>query len=168
MTDIPVELVTACLTDAPVIESLLDDYLRELSEHRDVHVGATDAAGYGYLGAYWSEPGRHAFLVNRSGRPVGFAFVRDPASTGSATHQLSEFYIKPGSRRAGIGRHAVLAIWKRFPGEWELQVLAQNSGAVQFWASCAQLAASEPPEVREVQADDGRRLQFNFRVEHTA
>jgi predicted acetyltransferase len=133
--DNPIELAAASLSDARLIESLLDDYLRELSEHRDVPVGATDSARYPYLDAYWSEPGRHAFLIKRSGDIVGFALVRDPASTGSAIHQLAEFYIKPESRRSGIGHHAVLAIWEKFPGEWELQVHAQNSSAVRLGAS---------------------------------
>jgi hypothetical protein len=95
---------------------------------------------------------------------VGFAFIRDPASTGSAEHQLAEFYIEPDSRRLGIGRRAAAAIWRRFPGQWELQVHARNSAAVQFWASCAEAEAGEAPQLREVQAPDGRRVQFGFRV----
>ncbi len=162
----PIELATASGSDVRLIESLLDDYLRELSSHRDLPVGATDSASYPYLDAYRSEPGRHAFIIQCRGRAVGFALIRDPASTGSAVHQLAEFYIKPESRRLGVGRRAVLAIWKRFPGQWELQVHARNSAAVQFWASCVAAATSEPPHVREVQAKDGRRVQFNFHVEH--
>ena len=162
----PVELVVAVESDAGLIESLLDDYLRELSEHRDAPVGATDATDYPYLDAYWSEPGRHAFIIKCRGSAVGFAFIRDPSSTRSDSHQVAEFYIKPGNRRLGIGLYAALAIWERFSGEWELQVHARNSDAVRFWASCVQAETSEPPQVQELQTEDGRRLQFNFRVGH--
>lgn len=166
--DTGIELVAASSSDARLISSLLDEYLRELSQHRDVPIGATDSANYRYLGAYWSEPGRHAFLIKQGSLEVGFAFVRDPTSTRAAVHELAEFYINPESRRLGIGRHAALAIWNRFPGEWELQVHSRNAGAVQFWTSCAEQAQGIPPEIREVQAEDGQRLQLNFSVGHAA
>src|SRR5262245_11270895 len=159
------ELARARRSDAHVIAPLLDDYLRELRAHRDIPVGATDSASYRYLDAYWVEPGRHAFLIRVGGRPIGFAFIREPVSTGSTVHQVAEFYVRPESRRQGIGRSAVRAIWSQFPGDWELQVHAQNAAAVHFWKSCAGSAASAAPRVCEVQANDGRRVQFNFRVE---
>jgi predicted acetyltransferase len=65
---------------------MLDRYLSELSGHREVPVGATDSASYPYLDAYGSEPGWHAFLIRSGEQAVGFAFIRDPASTGSAAH----------------------------------------------------------------------------------
>lgn len=166
--DIPIEIAEASRSDARLIEALLDEYLRELSEHREVAVGATDSASYPYLDAYWSERGRHAFLVRQGGRIVGFALVRSPGSTGSDTHQLAEFYVEPQSRRCGIGRHAVLAIWERFPGRWELQVHARNTVAVRFWSSCAQLAAIGPIRVRAVRSEDGQRMQLNFSVGQNA
>ncbi len=159
-----VELIEARGSDSRLIETLLDDYLQELSGYREVSVGATDAATYPYLDAYWSEAGRHAFIIQWRGTTVGFVFVRDPDSTGSSVHELSEFYIEPESRRLGIGRRAVAAIWRRFPGEWEFQVHARNTVALQFWTSCAKAEANGVLQVRDVQARDGGRVQFNLRV----
>jgi predicted acetyltransferase len=161
----PIELTEAAQSDAALVASLLDDYLRELGNHREVPIGATDAASYRQLDAYWSEPGRHAFLIRCNHSVVGFAFIRDPISTGTAVHQVAEFYIAPQSRRRGLGRQAIRAIWARFPGQWELQVHCRNSAAIQFWTSCAQAEASAAPKMRTVQASDGRRAQLNFRVE---
>jgi predicted acetyltransferase len=161
--DMPVEVASASPGDARVIESLLHDHLRELSNHLNV-AGGAEATDYPYLKRYWSDAGRHAFLVQAGGRTVGFALVRGPASTGSAVHHFAEFYVQPSSRRRGIGRSAVFAIWKRFPGPWELQVHASNGPAVRFWASCAETVAKETPLVSEVSARDGSRLQLNFRV----
>lgn len=84
----PVELLAVTATDAGIIETLLNDYLQELSRHRDVPVGATDSASYPYLSLYWSEPGRHPFLIrlqndrlqNDHYDIVGFVLVRDPTS----------------------------------------------------------------------------------------
>lgn len=156
------ELVVAGSSDADLINSLLNEYLLELGSYRDVPSGATNSASYPYLDAYWSDPGRHAFIIQHGGHSVGFALIRDPTSTKSAVYQLAEFYIKPEGRRLGIGRRAVRAIRKRFPGQWELQVHTRNSVAVQFWESCLETVASELPQVREVQGRDGRRIQFHF------
>ena len=161
------ELVVAGSSDADLINSLLDEYLLELGSYQDIPSGATISASYPYLDSYWAEPGRHAFIIQYGGHSVGFALIRDPASTKSAVYQLAEFYIKPESRRLGVGRRAVFAILKRFPGQWELQVYTRNSAAVQFWESCLEAVASEPPQVREVQGRDGRRIQFRFSIEDT-
>ncbi len=161
-----IQLTEAAQSDAGLLRAMLDRYLRELGSHREVPVGATDAASYAYLDAYWSEPGRHAFFIRSGARVVGFALIRDPGSTGSDAHQLAEFFVEPGSRRLGIGGRAAAAIWKRFPGSWELQVHARNAAAVRFWSSSAEVATGKAPQVHEVQAPDGRRIQFNFRVEH--
>lgn len=162
-----VELVVASSSDTDLINSLLDEYLLELNSYRYVPSGTATSTSYPYLDAYWSEPGRHAFIIQRGGHSVGFALVRDPTSTKSAVYQLAEFYIKPESRCLGIGRRAVGAILKRFPGQWELQVHTRNSAAVQFWESCLETVTSEPPQVQEVQGRDGRRIQFHFSVEDT-
>ena len=163
-----IDVVEASESDATQVGALLDEYLRELSSYCEGSIGATDSTNYPYRDAYWSEPGRHAFFIQRSGCVVGFAFVRDPISTKLTVHEIAEFYVKPESRRQGVGRRAVLAIWQRFPGQWEVQVHARNSGAVQFWTLCAEEVATEAPQVRELQANDGRRIQFNFNVQQTA
>lgn len=159
-----VHLVKATAVHSGQLESLLDDYLGELSAHREVPVGAEDAASYRYLDAYWREAGRHAFFIVHEGGQAGFAFVRDPASTGTPVHQLAEFYVKPGCRRRGFGRAAARAIWDRFPGKWELQVHGGNDAAVRFWQVCAASVSTVPVQVTPVQAADGGRYQLSFRV----
>jgi predicted acetyltransferase len=161
------ELVVADSSDADLINSLLDEYLLELGSYRDMHSGAIISTSYPYLDAYWSEPGRHVFIIQCDSNVVGFALIRDPTSTKSAVYQLAEFYIKPESRHLGIGRSAIRAILKRFPGQWELQVHTRNSAAVQFWESCLKAVAGELLQRREVQGRDGRRIQFHFSVEDT-
>ncbi len=165
---VPVELETASRTVATQLESLLDEYLRELNTHRDEPVGATDSASYPYLEAYWTEPGRHAFIIHCGADVGGFAFIRDPSSTDSGVHELAEFYVRPESRRLGVGQRALHEIWRRFPGRWELQVHARNLVALQFWTACVEDISSEAPDVSEVDAADGKRIQFNFHVPATA
>jgi predicted acetyltransferase len=147
-----------------VITALLDDYLQELAGHRERAVGATNARSYPYLDAYFSEPGRHAFLIRCDGEVVGFALIREPVSTGSPVSQVAEFYVTPGRRRLGVGHAATAAICRRFPGAWELQVHARNAAALRFWASCVRASAQALPVEREIQAEDGKRIQLTFHV----
>lgn len=163
-----VDLVEASRSDTSELELLLDEYLKELSSYREVPVGATDAASYPYLEAYWPEKGRHAFLLKRSGYVVGFALGRDPSSTDSDVYEFAEFYIKPEYRRHGAGHSAVLAIWQQFPGRWELQFHAQNRSAANFWMLCAEATATGSPQVSKVQSRDGRRIQLNFNIQSAA
>jgi predicted acetyltransferase len=163
-----VDLIEASRLDTSELESLLDEYLKELSSCREIPVGATDAASYPYLDTYWFEKSRHAFLVKYSGLVAGFALVRDPISTESGVYEFAEFYIKPEYRRHRAGHSAVLAIWQRFPGPWELQFHAQNRAAAQFWTLCAEKTATEVPKVSEVQSRDGRRIQLNFNIPSVA
>ena len=159
-----VELVEAGRADRAVIIALLDECLRELAVYRERAVGASDARSYPYLDAYFSEQGRHAFLIRSHEEIVGLALIRDPVSTGRSASQVAEFYVKPVSRRLGCGREAVASIWRRFPGPWELQIHARNAAALRFWTSCAAALARKPLRVREIDAEDGKRIQFDFYV----
>jgi predicted acetyltransferase len=156
-----VDVREARVGDREVIAGLLDDYLHELAHHREF--AAIDSRRYPYLEVYFSEPGRYPLLIWHKGKVVGFAFIRDPVSTGLAW-QLAEFYVTPDSRRTGIGRAAIAAIWRRFPGAWELQVQVRNTAACNFWTSCLEGLACETPTTREIEAGDGKRVQFNFHV----
>lgn len=157
------ELQPASREHEGFIRSLLDAYLEELSAYRQIPVGATDAERYPWLDAYWTEPGRHMFIIRSNRDGVGFAFVRDSRSTGSPASEIAEFYIEPRARRKGFGQAAVSEIFRTFPGSWELQVHIFNTSAIEFWTTVAQ-AASATPIIEEVSGNDGRRLQFNFTV----
>jgi len=157
-----VALREAQSSDRDHLDALLARYLRELAQYGNAPA-ATRSDRYPYLDAYFSESGRHPFLIRRDDKIAGFVLVRDPVSTGTVW-QVAEFYVTPESRRMGIGRAAITAIWQQFPGEWELQVHSRNETARQFWKSCVESVADGQPAVREIDADDGPRLQYNFRT----
>jgi hypothetical protein len=86
-----VDLGEARLEDREILARMLDDYLHELAAHRERAVGATNSRDYPYLDAYFSESGRHPFLIRQQGSVVGLALIRSPASTG-AVWEMAEFY----------------------------------------------------------------------------
>jgi predicted acetyltransferase len=145
------------------IEELLNDYLAESSEHREIYVGATNAADYRYLKDYWSDSSRFPFTLWANSELAGFAFVRRTEEDHEPVFQVAEFFVKPKYRRCGIGRAAVTNIWQRFPGWWELQVMNRNDSAVQFWERCISQQAKSW-KVEEIVAPDGRRQFFHFEV----
>ena len=158
-----VDIREAQSSDREIIAGLLETYLLELAQYADFTADAAVARRYPYLDPYFTETGRHPFLIWSNNKVAGFVLVRDPASTG-AGWQVAEFYITPENRRMGIGRSAVGSLWRRFPGAWELQVHARNATARRFWTACIDAHAHGAPEVRNVHAGDGRRFQFNFRI----
>ena len=158
-----IELLGVPPRDRSKLSTLLDAYLNELAGHREIAVGAITASDYPYLDAYFREPGRHPFFIADRGVVVGFALVRDPESTGSV-REMAEFYVKPSRRRLGVGAAAIELLWRRFPGDWELQVHARNEIAMRFWTACIDRVASTESSVTHIKANDGRRIQFNFRV----
>ena len=114
------------------IEELLNDYLAELSQHREICVGATSAAEYRYLKDYWSDSSRFPFTLWANSELVGFAFVRRTEDDQAPVFQVAEFFVKPKYRRCGIGRAAATNIWQRFPGRWELQVMSRMTPLCSF------------------------------------
>jgi len=162
--DGPPILTLAAPSDSPLVASLLDDYLEELSRHREVPIGASDAASYPYLEAYWRELERFPFIIGHPGEVVGLVFVRRRTTEVPPLIEVAELYIRPAHRRRGIGTAVLDELCDRYPGDWELQVHAPNAGALRFWASSIERITGNAPVSRDVQARHGRRVQFNFHV----
>ncbi len=83
---------------------------------------------------FWTGRGRHLFVLRVGGRLAGFALVRDRAHyAGRAAREISEFFVLRKYRRRGVGTRAALALFRRFPGRWELAELTWNVVAQRFW-----------------------------------
>jgi predicted acetyltransferase len=164
---VAVELRPARESDRPRVEVLLGAYLRELDAYEPPLRGDDDPArfSYPYLPLYWSDADRHPFLISSEGETVGFVFVREELSEATVVRHVAEFYVVPASRRLGVGQSAALALWKRFPGRWQLQVHCANAKAVRFWRSCVDRIAKVPPRVSEIRVRESKRLQFDWVVE---
>ena len=124
------ELLWALLQEE--LEELLPYYPEELDDRGQVP--------YPWFEAYFSEETRSALLIQQGAAIVGFALINDYSCLGEALdHSLAEFYIRPAFRRRGLGREAVAAIFRRYPGRWELKFHRENRAAEALW-----LRATEP------------------------
>lgn len=158
-----VQIVRAPESERSAIERMLGPYLRELGSYQE---GRTiDVWGYPYLKLYWSEPDRFPFTIRVDGEVAGFVLVRRISREDRESMEVAEFFVTERWRRRGVGTAAARALWDRFPGEWELQVLVRNEPAVAFWHDCIAEHATGVIDVHEFRAVDGPRLRYHFRVD---
>jgi predicted acetyltransferase len=144
-----VEVIPASSEQELILANLLELYAHDFSEYMDLELGPDGRFGYEKLSLYWKEDGRHPFLIKASGNLAGFALVDRGSQISGAedVRDIAEFFIVRGRRRLGIGMKAAEAIWRRFPGKWEVRVRDRNRGALKFWADtiAAYLGKTIPP-----------------------
>ena len=94
------------------------------------------------IARFWTDDNRFAFTL-QAPELCGFALItRLPKNV----HELSEFYIAPTHRRAGLGRSFARSVVTRFPGPWRLGIAAGNPDAGAFWhATCAPFGPRRGP-----------------------
>jgi predicted acetyltransferase len=129
------EVTPATPEQQPILANLLELYAHDFSELRDLQLGPDGRFGYERLPLYWSEPGRHPFLVSLDGEWAGFVLVQQGSvvSGDAAIWDVAEFFVVRGHRRCGIGTQMAHDIWRRFAGPWEVRVLESNVAASNFW-----------------------------------
>jgi predicted acetyltransferase len=130
-----IELDPALREHAPILANLLELYAHDFSEFHGLDIGSDGKFGYKSLPLYWSEPNRHPFLVKVDGKLAGLVLVKrgSEISGNQAVWDMAEFFILRGRRRRGIGTLAAQAIWRLFPGHWEVRVMQSNVLAGSFW-----------------------------------
>jgi predicted acetyltransferase len=132
---VKIEVVPARTEQAPILANLLQLYAHDFSEFHDVAIGADGRFVYKHLPLYWSEPGRHPFLVWVDGKLAGFVFVKKGSeiSANGNVWDMAEFFVLRAYRRGGIGTRIAHEVWRQFPGVWEIRVMRANVAALNFW-----------------------------------
>ena len=129
-----IEIREAGIQEKPVLRNLTELYRYDSSEFDGEDVGEHGLFVYRYFDHYWTEPGRHAFIVRVSGRLAGFAMVRAiGAGEGDPIHQIAEFFIMRKYRRQGVGARVAHRIFDMFPGRWRVAEEEANTPAQAFW-----------------------------------
>ena len=113
------------------IANLMQLYLYDLSEYEDGPLGERGLFDLGaYFNLYWSEVERHPFLIFLGDELVGFALIREVVS---GTFSMSEFFVRRGCRRSGVGATAATQLFHKFRGTWKVAELERNVPAQTFW-----------------------------------
>lgn len=109
-----------------VIDAMAETYFRELLPDGPVYYPAA-------LDRYWIEAGRHPYVIELDGVPVGFALVWNHAD---GCHELAEFTIQPAFRKRGIGTEAATLVFQALGGDWVLGVANHAPNGMDFWRQC--------------------------------
>lgn len=130
-----IDVSPADLGEKAVLGNLLELYLYDFSEFDGGEVGPDGLYGYDYLDLYWTEAGRHPFLIRVDDQLAGFVLVNrhNYLPTQQNAHAIGEFYMMKKYRRRGVGEKVAVQIFQLFPGKWEVAELAENLPAQQFW-----------------------------------
>jgi predicted acetyltransferase len=121
------------IEDKPVLANLLELYMHDFSEFAPWDLNEHGIYGYRYLDHYWTESGRHPFIVRVDGRLAGFALVRILVLDERSETQMSEFFILRKYRRQGIGEAVARQLFDQFPGQWSVTQMDCNIAAQRFW-----------------------------------
>jgi predicted acetyltransferase len=131
-----IELIEAQLADKAVLRHLMELYGYDFSEFDGDDVNEHGLFDYKRLDHYWTEPGRHPYLIRVDGNWAGFALVDEyshfPANT-EPTRAIAEFFVMRKYRRRGLGTRMARELFIRFPGRWEIAEMRQNLDAQAFW-----------------------------------
>jgi len=156
-----IELIPALPEQEPILANLLELYGHDFSEFHDIDLGADGRYGYKHLPLYWSEPDRHPFLVRIDGKLAGLVLVK-----GGPHWDMAEFFVVRKYRRRGVGTELAHAVWRLFPGPWEVRVMDSNQSAYRFWERAISTFTAET--IRSVQVEVGgkcwRRFSFEARL----
>ncbi len=159
-----IELIPAAKADETILANLLELYAHDFSEFYGVELEPDGRFGYKNLPLYWSEPGRHPFLVRVDGKLAGFALVKKgSAISGDANvWDMAEFFIIRGYRRRGVGTRLAREVWNRFPGAWQVRVLQSNVLALKFWGHAISSFTGNVVRPTQVEHDGDSWRLFSF------
>ncbi|MCM3274242.1 GNAT family N-acetyltransferase [Paenibacillus elgii] len=115
-----------------VLRNLLELYKYDFTEFDPEDVNEHGLFEYPYLDHYWTEEGRHPFLVYVDGKLAGFALIRELGSD-ERVYSIAEFFVMKKYRRHGVGRKLAFDLFNRFPGQWEVAQMEENVPAQTFW-----------------------------------
>jgi predicted acetyltransferase len=159
-----IEVTPARKDEESIVANLLELYIHDFSEFKDLEIGADGRFGCSSLPHYWSEPSRHPFLARVDGKLAGVVLVkRGSEVTGDkAVWDVAEFFVLRGYRRRGIGTHIAHEVWRRFPGMWEVRVMQSNIPARDFWAHAISMLTGKEIKSTRVEKDGKYWSLFSF------
>ena len=149
--------------DVPLVRRLVQLYIYDLLGDRwGVEPDGTYAPRRWHR-RFWRRDDRHHFIVRVNGRPAGFAVVRELTGVdGVPSREMAEFFVLRTYRRRGVGTRVARALFRIFPGRWELSVLAWNAIARPFWRRIIRRVAVGPAIARARRQGDVTRLVWHF------
>lgn len=160
-----VAVIPAASSQEPILANLLQLYAHDFSEFHEVELGNDGRFCYQQLPLYWREPNRHPFLVRVDDKLAGLVLVKQGSeiSINESAWDMAEFFVLRAYRRRGVGTKVAHAIWRRFPGSWEVRVIESNHPAHLFWQRAISSFTGFAIPSAQLEKDGQRWSVFTFR-----
>lgn len=167
-SEVQLEVIPATLGQQSILANLIELYAHDFSEFQHIELQPDGRFGYEPLPLYWSEPGRHPFLVRIDGNLAGFVLVRagSEISGDQTVWDMAEFFIVRSYRRRGAGTTVVHQVLARFPGRWEVRVMESNAPALRFWQQAISGFVGQPVAPASVEYHGKVWSLFSFESPH--
>lgn len=125
-----------------VLDNLAQLYAHDFSEHVPLALGPDGRFAVAFGDKWWTEEGHFPFFVRVKGSLAGFALVRKGSRVTGAPDvmDIAELFVVRGARKQKVGARVAQALFRAFPGAWDIRVRETNTAAKLFWAHVAEAA----------------------------
>ncbi|MDB4987429.1 MAG: hypothetical protein JWN04_2607 [Myxococcaceae bacterium] len=160
-TSSPEELAAVVLepiaqAQSPILLNLVELYAHDFSEHVPLELKPSGRFDVPLGDSWWTAEGHHPFFIRWNEKLVGFALVRRGSRISGAADvmDVAEFFVVRGVRRKKIGASVAHALFKAFPGRWELRVRQTNVAALKFWSRAVEAWSGRPADCTPFSANN--------------
>jgi predicted acetyltransferase len=158
-----VSLGKATDSDIPMVRNMVSYYVYDMSEYMGWPCQPNGCfIGCEFLETYWSEEGKHAFVLKTDKELVGFAMVRGNHPESNIDFSIAEFFILRKFRKQGIGQTIAIKLFDQFKGKWMVEQLEMNAPAVAFWHRVIDRYSKGKFSIVESRSSWGKTKQIYF------
>ena len=154
------DIAPAADDEGELLRNLMQFYLYDFTEFTGDDVPPPGRWEMGWIDEFLAGAENHAFVARVDGHPAGLALVEHRDGAQRAEWDMLEFFVLRKYRRSGAGTQLARAMFDRFPGRWEVRVLATNTPAQAFWRRTIEAYTGAAYEERD--REDGRGIVFFF------
>ncbi len=143
-----------------ILENLFPFYIYDMSEFMGWN--PNENGEYTYHNAnfdvYWRKEDHTPYFICVDANIAGFVLVRK-YPTQLNTYDIEQFFVLRKYKRQGVGKKAIAHVLKRYPGEWQIRVLQENSAALHFWKAAVTSAVGQAYSL-EIDLDVDKEMHF--------
>jgi predicted acetyltransferase len=126
-----------------VLANLFELYVHDFSEQVPLDLQPNGRFDLPIEEHWWQSDEHFPFFIRVGSKLHGFALVRrgSRVTEEADVMDVAEFFVVRGARARGVGTRAAHALFRVFPGRWEIRVRQTNVAARKFWRKVAEHSA---------------------------
>jgi predicted acetyltransferase len=131
-----ISLTPISLKEKSILQRLMQIYLYDFTEFTENELDKFGKYPFA-LTEFWNNPHRLPFLIRVDDQIAGFVLVGLQATSlivpPKKVNFIAEFFVLKKHRKHGVGEFAARWVFDQFPGDWEVDQIAENLPAQAFW-----------------------------------